>query len=437
MNRAVIAIEFFFGEVGLACHAVQTAVFIEFDIACIETSLEQFLDARFMASFGGANEIVIRNIEALPCLLKEGSDGVGEFLRGSARGIGSLLNFEAVLVGARKKMHVVAEEAMPACQGVGDNGGVRVTKVWSRVHIVDRGGEVVLAHLHRLRHSTPKPSVRFYGDILRTLVRMSFEFDTATHANPLGNGVYDTPVEDRWDINGNANGGYLLALAASAMRAESGRAHPVSISMHYLSPAPAGPATTACEVVKAGRRLSTVVASMSRDGRDIVRSIGTFGDVDASIGSQSNTLTPPEMAPFEECPKRPSNPDLPPGLSSRLDMRLHPDDTGFATNEPNGIARVRGYFTFVDGRPVDTLGLLLAADAFPPVTFNLFGMKGWVPTIEFTVHVRGIPAPGPILCQFTSSLTQGGYWEEDGVMWDSAGTVVAMSRQLALAPLGA
>jgi acyl-CoA thioesterase len=265
---------------------------------------------------------------------------------------------------------------------------------------------------------------------------MSFEFDIATHVSPQGNGVYDTPVEDRWDINGNANGGYLLALAANAMRAESGRAHPVSISMHYLSPAPAGPATTTCEVVKAGRRLSTVVASMSRDGRDIVRSIGTFGDVDASIGAQSNTLVKPQMVPYEDCPKRPDNPEMPLGLTSRLDMRLHPEDVGFSTNTPNGIARVRGYFAFKDGRPVDTLALLLAADAFPPVTFNLFGMKGWVPTIEFTVHVRGVPVEGPIICQFTSSLTQGGFWEEDGVMWDSAGTVVAMSRQLALSPLG-
>jgi acyl-CoA thioesterase len=265
---------------------------------------------------------------------------------------------------------------------------------------------------------------------------MSFEFDIATNAVPLGNGVYDTPVEDRWDINGNANGGYLLALVANAMRAESGRAHPVSISMHYLSPAPAGPATTTCQVVKAGRRLSTVVASMSLDGRDIVRSIGTFGDVDASIGAQSNTLVKPQMVPYEDCPKRPDNPEMPLGLTSRLDMRLHPEDVGFSTNTPNGIARVRGYFAFKDGRPVDTLALLLAADAFPPVTFNLFGVKGWVPTIEFTVHVRGVPVDGPIICQFTSSLTQGGFWEEDGVMWDSAGTVVAMSRQLALSPLG-
>ena len=264
---------------------------------------------------------------------------------------------------------------------------------------------------------------------------MPFEFDNAINAVPLGSGVYDTPVEDRWDINGNANGGYLLALAASAMRAESGRAHPVSISMHYLSPAPAGPAQMRTEVVKAGRRLATVVGTMTRDGKDIVRSIGTFGDIDATAGPQSNTIPFPDLPSFDECGVRPSNPDLPPGLGSRLDMRLHPDDTGFATGNPKGEAHVRGWFAFKDGRPVDTMGLLLAADAFPPVMFNLFGLIGWVPTIEFTVHVRGVPAPGPIAAEFRSRVVQGGFWEEDGVMWDSTGAVVAMSRQLALVPL--
>jgi acyl-CoA thioesterase len=264
---------------------------------------------------------------------------------------------------------------------------------------------------------------------------MPFEFDNAINAVPLGNGLYDTPVEDRWDINGNANGGYLLALAASAMRAESGRAHPVSISMHYLSPAPAGPAQMRTEVVKAGRRLATVVGTMTRDGKDIVRSIGTFGDIDASAGPQSNMIPFPDLPSFEECGVRPSNPDLPPGLGSRLDMRLHPDDAGFATGNPKGEAHVRGWFAFKDGRPVDTMGLLLAADAFPPVMFNLFGLIGWVPTIEFTVHVRGVPAPGPIAAEFRSRVVQGGFWEEDGVMWDSTGAVVAMSRQLALVPL--
>lgn len=264
---------------------------------------------------------------------------------------------------------------------------------------------------------------------------MPFEFDAAVEPQPLGDGLYDTPIHDRWDIGGNANGGYLLALAANAMRAASGRAHPVSVSMHYLSPGPAGPARTHTEVVKAGRRLATVVGALTRDGKDIARAIGTFGDIDASSGPREVTLPRPDLPAFDECPSRQNNGPVPMGLSTRLDMRLHPDDTGFARNEPMGIARVRGWFSFIDGRAVDTLALLLAADAFPPVMFNLYGMQGWVPTVEFTVHVRGVPAPGPIACAFESRAVQGGFFEEDGAMWDSDGQLVAMSRQLALAPL--
>lgn len=264
---------------------------------------------------------------------------------------------------------------------------------------------------------------------------MASAFDNATTAVPMGDGVYRTDVEDGWDIRGNANGGYLLALVANAMRKESGREHPVSVTMHFLSPAPAGPAITRCEVVKAGRRLATVTATLEREGRDLARCIGTFGRIDASTGPFSVTASPPELPSFEECRPRAVPVDVPMGLVRQLDMRIHPDDTGFASGEPNGVARVRGYFAFADGRHSDTLALLLAADAFPPVMFNLFGMQGWVPTVEFTVHVRAVPAPGPIRCAFTSRVVQGGFWEEDGEMWDSAGTCVAMSRQLALSPL--
>ena len=265
---------------------------------------------------------------------------------------------------------------------------------------------------------------------------MPFEFDDATVLSPKGAGQYGTPIQERWDINGNANGGYLLALAANAMRAESGRAHPISVTMHYLSPGPAGDAVTQTRVMKAGKRFSTVTGTISRDGRDIATALGVFGDVDSSLPPHSVTVERVDIPPYEDCAPRefggaPQNL----GLGSRLAMRIHPDDTGFARGEPTGEALCRGYFAFKDGRPVDTLSLLLAADAFPPVMFNRFGMLGWVPTVEFTVHVRGVPAPGPIACAFRSRVIQGGMWEEDGEMWDSEGQVVALSRQLALAPL--
>ena len=276
------------------------------------------------------------------------------------------------------------------------------------------------------------------GNRTPTLERMPYEFDEATRLTDPVDGVYSTPIHDRWDINGNANGGYLLALAANAMRAASGRAHPISVTMHYLSPGPAGPAETRTTVLKSGKRFVNVAGTLVQGDRLIASALGVFGDIDSSIPPHSVTMERIEIPSYEDCAPRQlasSTTGQPMGLGSRLEMRIHPDDTGFARGEPTGEALCRGYFAFKDGRPVDTLSLLLAADAFPPVMFNRFGMLGWVPTVEFTVHLRGVPAPGPVSCAFRSRVIQGGMWEEDGEMWDSDGQVVALSRQIALAPL--
>jgi hypothetical protein len=93
---------------------------------------------------------------------------------------------------------------------------------------------------------------------------------------------------------------------------------------------------------------------------------------------------------------------------------------------------MKGWFAFADGRPSDPLALMLAVDAFPPAVFHLDLPPGWVPTLEMTVHVRDVPAPGPLRGIFRTRYVSNGLFEEDGEVWDSAGRLVAMSRQLAL-----
>ena len=58
----------------------------------------------------------------------------------------------------------------------------------------------------------------------------------------------------------------------------------------------------------------------------------------------------------------------------------------------------------------------------------------WVPTVELTVHVRGVPAPGPLRVAFRSRFIHDGLLDEEGELWDSAGALVAQSRQLSLMP---
>jgi len=107
---------------------------------------------------------------------------------------------------------------------------------------------------------------------------------------------------------------------------------------------------------------------------------------------------------------------------------------GFALGTPSGRALVRGWCAFRDTRPVDALALTLMCDALPPAMFNLSGAPGWVPTVHLSFYLRGVPAPGPIIAEFATHHLHGGMFEEDGLLWDSTGALVAQSRQLALLP---
>jgi len=275
------------------------------------------------------------------------------------------------------------------------------------------------------------------GAPCKSLVQMSgfdYEFDRATAVRDAGDGVFDVDALDGWDIGGNANGGYVLALAANALRAASGRAHPLTVTAHYLTPVKPGPIEVRTSVLKVGRRLTTVTGSAWRGDQQLVQLLGGFGDLDeGTSGSHHLDGEPPSLPPPSECVARGDiSGHVPVPLMKRLNVSLHPDDAGLQVERPSGVGLVRGWFEFADGRPVDTLALLLAADAFPPAVFNLGLPRGWVPTVELTVHVRGVPAPGPLRCQFRTRFVTGGALEEDSEVWDSAGQLVAISRQYGL-----
>ncbi len=266
---------------------------------------------------------------------------------------------------------------------------------------------------------------------------MTFSFDDATRVEAVGDGTYVGHVNDGWDIRGNANGGYVMALMNSAMRDASGRTDPISITLHYLAPLPPCRFEIATEVIKRGRRFTTVSASMIVDGRTAIRAIGAFGELaDPAQGLHHVDIPRPDLPPFAQCRARdPHAENIPLALMSKLNMRLHPDDLGFAFGQPSGRSLMRGYFAFADERPIDTHAVLLAADAFAPPVFNLIEVPGWVPTVELTVHLRARPAPGPLSCSFEARAVQGGMFEEDGVIFDENGVLVAQSRQIGLVPL--
>ena len=259
-------------------------------------------------------------------------------------------------------------------------------------------------------------------------------FAAATAVRAVDDHTWQSAIAPGWDIGGNANGGYLLAIGARAMLAATGRPDPVSITAHFLAPGKAGPVTVSTDVMKVGRRFSTASAVVASTERPLVAILGSFGELGSPEGPELIDGGPPLLPDPEDCVPIVATETFPPPFMGNVELRLHPDDVGFAHRGPSGRPLVRGWFRLLEGEPIDGVALLCAVDAFPPTAFNAHLPIAWTPTLELTSHVRARPVPGWLSCQFTTHFIAGGFLEEDGEVWDASGRLVAQSRQLALVP---
>ena len=268
------------------------------------------------------------------------------------------------------------------------------------------------------------------------------EFDRDTAVTRRAPGVYDIDLSAGWTIISAVNGGYLLAVLGRALADALPHNDPFTISAHYLTASQPGPAVIRTDSVRTGRTLSTGQASLfqyDEEGTEVerIRVLASYGDLDTLPDDVRTTARPPVFPPMDQC-FGPADAPAPVSGSSaiadRLMLKLDPSTLGWALGAPSGKGEMRSWFGLADGRDADPLSLLLAVDALPPTAFEI-GLKGWVPTVELTVHVRARPAPGPLRVSITTRNLAGGFLEEDAEVWDAEDRLVAQSRQLARARL--
>ena len=259
-------------------------------------------------------------------------------------------------------------------------------------------------------------------------------FASATAVTARGNGVYEAEIADGWVIAGNANGGYLLAIAARAVTVATGRPDPVTITGHFLAPGQPGPATVTVDVLRAGGRHSTARYSVAAGDRSsLLAGVATTTELRRDAGPTQVDVEPPDLPPPDECEVIEPGDQFPPPFMGKVEVRLHPDDAGFRA-APSGVARMRGWFRLRDGEPLDSIALVMVVDALPPTSFNARLPVNWTPTVELTAHVRRHAVDGWLACAFATRNISGGYLETDGEIWDESGSLVAQSRQLQLVP---
>ena len=271
-------------------------------------------------------------------------------------------------------------------------------------------------------------------------IQRSGRFETAIAVHRVDEKLWTARIAEGWDIVGNTNGGYLLAMLARALKEATGRRHPITITGHFLSPAKPGTVEIHTQVLKVGKGIVTGSATMFAQGRPLVTALGSFGNHDSSGEVLYAKGAPPELPPPAESVRVQRSPDqdptdlLPPPFANQVDLRLHPEDAGFAFGRPSGKPRFRAWFQLPKDEAIGSGALILAADSLPPTTFNSGLPLAWTPTVELTVHERAIPEPGWLKLDFETRFISNGRLEVDGLIWDSTDRLVAQSRQLALVP---
>ena len=131
------------GEEGLLGHAVPALVGALVNVALLAQDLPEVLDGLDVAVLGGADEVVVGDLQLAPELLEGRGLGVAPLLGGHAVGGGGVGHLLAVLVDAGEEERVVAVHAAEARLDVGHDGGVGRAQVRGGVHVVDGRGDVI------------------------------------------------------------------------------------------------------------------------------------------------------------------------------------------------------------------------------------------------------------------------------------------------------
>lgn len=239
--------------------------------------------------------------------------------------------------------------------------------------------------------------------------------------------VWRAQLVPGWRIGDVPCGGYPLAIAARALSEALSHPDPLSVHIRYISPTEIGPAKLIVEKLSEGKNTSHGILKMYQNGEIKTVVTASYTDLQALKGENWKNSERPKIPSYEDCtPVKEHGIEL----RSRVNQCYATGGEIFRRQEPNGSGCFNGWLSFTDESAIDTFGALMLADAFSPPILTVYGVQGWVPTIDLSVQLRATPCPGPLQVRFTTRYLTDGVMEEDGELWDCSGSLVALSRQV-------
>jgi len=257
----------------------------------------------------------------------------------------------------------------------------------------------------------------------------------------LGSGSFAGEIVDNYWIASGPNGGYLGALLASAGDLHVGEVARQlrSLTVHYLLPPKLGPIAIKVETVRSGKSVEFLRLAMIQEDVPVLVATGAWALGSETVGNP--TLTMPEVPPPNSCPSGVRLTEKPTRLHEQWEIRsVENNRDPVNSQDPATLAPdLTWWIRPATGTPMSSSLIVAIADALPPPIFVTFPTLRLVPTIDLTVHIRTDLASvnwrsdSWALVHFSTTHASEGFLEEDGRIWHQDGTLLGMSRQLALA----
>lgn len=265
---------------------------------------------------------------------------------------------------------------------------------------------------------------------------MTTPFEKQMQVTPAGDGRYTIDLDPLWNCPASMHGGTAASVVASAMAAELGADKALrTISCVYAAPVGPGPVEIEVKVLRAGRSVSQVQATMCNVGAAAgLTAIAAFGSERATF-EYTDVVMPEVSPPGEPRPlDTPRNPDTwnPYWEPGAVNLRRVLGSTGPDDWVPSSL---NGCWLRFDQPPMREDGTLdpLAVVAFGDVMPSAVNERmGWDPerppstsvSADYSVHLVAPARSEWLLSVNRCHGVSEGYASVESALWDEHGTFV-------------
>ncbi|MEM9168444.1 MAG: thioesterase family protein [Pseudomonadota bacterium] len=262
---------------------------------------------------------------------------------------------------------------------------------------------------------------------------MTFALDAALTLERTGEGRYRAPVStDYWNFD-SAFGGWALALALVAVRAEPD-ARGDLVSVNAVFPAAIKEGDVDIYVEKISARSRTDFWRVTMRASDAPTTPLFSADIVTSIRKSSDVAFN-ETAPQAPAPETVDV--MPTEIGPRWLKRFEQRQFEGAPFQDNARPRSMTWIRSVDGRPLDAPGLLAVADTPMPRVFFVSKQLRMGSTVSFSLHLMASEAQvasvgdRPLLVETDSDAIRDGAYDQRARLWSPDGALLAVANQIA------